>query len=298
MHRPPPGIQDCDWLRLHDDYGFTHFTLRETLDGGQAFRWFYDETRGWCGVFGTTYVELRLSGSGELLFRSTDPDADLHLKRYLGRPDLAALARDALPWRSDPVLGRAMAAFPGLAILKQPLGETLLGFLCSSTKQIVQIKQCVHELAERFGSPLAPGPAGADGPRALPTWEQLSRVSESSLRETGVGFRARYIAETAREIDSDPELLERVQKLPYEEAKEQLLELPGVGEKVADCVLLFGAGRLEAFPVDTWILKAMERHYGLTGWKPAQIAHFGRVHFGDAAGLAQQYLFALERAGN
>lgn len=83
---------------------------------------------------------------------------------------------------------------------------------------------------------------------------------------------------------------------PYAEAKARLLELPGVGEKVADCVLLFGAGRLESFPVDTWIIKAMERRYGLAGWKPAQIAHFGRVHFGAQAGLAQQYLFAFERA--
>ncbi len=81
----------------------------------------------------------------------------------------------------------------------------------------------------------------------------------------------------------------------YAAAKARLLELPGVGEKVADCVLLFGAGRLEAFPVDTWILKALERRYGLTGWKPAQIAHFGRTHFGPLAGLAQQYLFSWER---
>ena len=69
-----------------------------------------------------------------------------------------------------------------------------------------------------------------------------------------------------------------------------------MGEKVADCVLLFGAGRLEAFPVDTWIIKAMARRYGLEGWGPAQVAHFGRTHFGLQAGLAQQYLFAYERA--
>ena len=77
--------------------------------------------------------------------------------------------------------------------------------------------------------------------------------------------------------------------------KARLLELPGVGEKVADCVLLFGAGKLEAFPVDTWVLKSLARRYGLTGWKPAQVAHFGRTHFGPLAGLAQQYLFSLER---
>ena len=83
--------------------------------------------------------------------------------------------------------------------------------------------------------------------------------------------------------------------MPYPAAKARLLELPGVGEKVADCVLLFGAGKLEAFPVDTWVLKSLARRYGLDDWKPAQVAHFGRTHFGPLAGLAQQYLFAWER---
>ena len=83
--------------------------------------------------------------------------------------------------------------------------------------------------------------------------------------------------------------------MPYAAAKERLCELPGVGEKVADCVLLFGAGRLEAFPVDVWILKTMARRYGLEDWRPGQVAQFGRAHFGPGAGLAQQFLFAWER---
>jgi N-glycosylase/DNA lyase len=73
------------------------------------------------------------------------------------------------------------------------------------------------------------------------------------------------------------------------------MELPGVGAKVADCVLLFGAGRLEAFPVDVWILRTLAKRYGLVGWSPDAVAHFGRIHFGPRAGLAQQYLFAWER---
>ncbi|MEJ1973341.1 MAG: hypothetical protein WDM96_13035 [Lacunisphaera sp.] len=92
-----------------------------------------------------------------------------------------------------------------------------------------------------------------------------------------------------------PDWLAEIEHLPYAAAKERLLELPGVGEKVADCVLLFGAGRLEAFPVDTWVLKSLARRYDLNGWKPAQVAHFGRTHFGSFAGVAQQYLFAWER---
>ena len=118
---------------------------------------------------------------------------------------------------------------------------------------------------------------------------------ESALRACALGFRAGYVHRTARFLAARPGWLEATEAAPYPEAKARLLELPGVGEKVADCVLLFGAGRLEAFPVDVWIIKAMTRHYGLTGWKPAQVAHFGRTHFGPLAGLAQQYLFAWER---
>lgn len=197
---------------------------------------------------------------------------------------------DALPWRSDFHLARCLTDFPGLRILRQPFGETLLGFLCSATKQIVQIKQMVALLAERHGAPIG------GGFHRLPTWSEIATVPEAELRACLLGFRAKYIHQTAQIIAAHPGWLEVTEALPYVEAKARLCSLPGVGEKVADCVLLFGAGKMEAFPVDVWILKAMEERYALQGWKPTQVAHFGRAHFGPLAGLAQQYLFAWERA--
>ncbi len=225
------------------------------------------------------------------------------LPRYLALDaDWAALT-DSLPWRSDPHLAQCIAAFPGLRLLRQPFGETLLGFLCSATKQIVQIKQMVALLAQRHGAVICRAgsltpPLGGISDAALhrlPTWAELAVVPEKELRECLLGFRAKFIHTSARYIAQRPGWLEETGHLPYTAAKARLLELPGVGEKVADCVLLFGAGRLEAFPVDTWVLKSLARRYGLTGWKPAQVAHFGRTHFGPLAGLAQQYLFAWER---
>jgi N-glycosylase/DNA lyase len=144
-------------------------------------------------------------------------------------------------------------------------------------------------LAERHGAPIVPGHC------RLPTWAELALIPEPELRACQLGFRARFISQTARFLAAHPGWLEETKALPYAAAKERLRSLPGVGEKIADCVLLFGAGRLEAFPVDTWILKAMAARYGLHGWKPAQVAQFGRAHFGPLAGLAQQYLFAYER---
>ena len=275
--------------------------LRETLDGGQAFRWSCADGI-WSGRWGESLVQLRLNNHS-LEWQSlaeSDEKMAAALSRYLAADlDWVALT-DALPWRSDPHLAQCIAVYPGLRILRQPFGETLLGFLCSATKQIVQIKQMIALLAERHGSPGdRPGQTPAGQPAGtvnrLPTWTELAAISENDLRACLLGFRARYIAETAKFIAARPGWLEETEHLSYPLAKARLLELPGVGEKVADCVLLFGAGKLEAFPVDTWVLKSLARRYGLDDWKPAQVAHFGRTHFGPLAGLAQQYLFAWER---
>lgn len=272
--------------------------LAETLDGGQAFRWHRQPDGTWLGQWSEHAVRLRADAHGALAWSSPAPRAAATpdaLRAYCATgQDFAALA-DRLPWRSDPHLAQCLAAFPGLRLLRQPFGETLLGFLCSATKQIVQIKQMLALLASRHGQTVAADAASGAPLHRLPTWAELAALPEAELRACLLGFRARYIAQTARFLAAHPGWLEETEAAPYAEAKARLCTLPGVGEKVADCVLLFGAGRLEAFPVDVWILKTLARRYGLDGWKPAQLAQFGRAHFGPLAGLAQQYLFAWER---
>jgi N-glycosylase/DNA lyase len=279
----------------------TPAVLAELLDGGQAFRWQRLPEHVFEGGWSEHHFRLRLNDAGALEFAApaaltpaqTDATATA-LRRYLAGPPADV---DALPWRSDPHLAACLAAFSGLTILRQPFGETLLGFLCSATKQIVQIKQMMALLATRHGRCLHQSTTDNGIPwHRLPTWDELASVSEDQLRACALGFRARHVAAIARHLAENPGWLAATEYAPYAEARERLITLPGIGEKVADCVLLFGAGRLEAFPVDTWIIKAMARRYGLDGWKPAQIAHFGRQHFGAQAGLAQQYLFAYERA--
>ncbi|MFH1497381.1 MAG: DNA glycosylase [Verrucomicrobiota bacterium] len=261
--------------------------LAELLDGGQAFRWRQAGCKPgvWMGRWSTHAITIQAdqSSGGRLVWTGEADAAAVH--RYFAADRDWATLIDDLPWRSDPHLARCLAAYPGLRILRQPFGETLLGFLCSATKQIVQIKQMMALLAECLGE------GGA-----LPTWERLATADDAVLRGCQLGFRAGYIKRTAEFLAERPGWLELTEALPYAEAKARLCALPGVGEKVADCVLLFGAGKLEAFPVDTWIIKVMSRHYGLDGWSPAQVAHFGRAHFGASAGLAQQFLFAWERA--
>jgi N-glycosylase/DNA lyase len=330
------------WEPLDLPHRFTADSLRETLDGGQAFRWRWREDHAaWQGIFADHAVQLRLgvtstirdqdriaaapplrTGNDDrghpaptlplrattdptglrpaidragaataLQFRTaTDPArARTALLHYLGMAaELdATLAR--LPLTSDAVLATAVANCSGLILLRQPFAETLLEFILSSTKRIPQIRQLCETLASRFGADLAPGL------RALPTWERLATVGERELRACALGFRATYVHETAQFLAAHPGWLDRVETSPYAEAKVALCELPGVGAKVADCALLFGASRLEAFPVDVWILRTLAENYGLVGWRPAQLTQFGRVHFGPCAGLAQQYLFAAAR---
>jgi N-glycosylase/DNA lyase len=281
-----------DW-KVFPGWTPTAPVLAETLDGGQSFRWERDAAGVWSGIWSEHIAQLRLNNDG-LEWRApaaTQARVATALTHYLGgEHDWPALA-DALPWRSDAHLAQCVSVFRGLRLLRQPFGETLLGFLCSATKQIVQIKQMIALLAARHGTPLAPGASL----KRLPTWAELAAIPEAELRACLLGFRARYIRETAQFLAAHPGWLDATEAARYPEAKARLMVLPGVGEKVADCVLLFGAGKLEAFPVDTWILKSLARRYGLAGWKPAQVAHFGRAHFGPLAGLAQQYLFAWER---
>jgi len=285
--------------------------LAETIDGGQAFRWQRAPDEIWLGQWAHHVARLRLGAGGQLEWSAAAADTGRALRTYLDADRDARALADTLPWRSDAHLARCIAAFPGLRILRQPFGETLLGFLCSATKQIVQIKQMMALIATRHGAVIYPENATDAQPvqennvtpqqsappwHRLPTWAEIAAVPEAELRGCLLGFRARYIHQTAQFIAARPGWLEETEALPYAEAKARLMTLPGVGEKVADCVLLFGAGRLEAFPVDVWILKTMAARYGLEGWKPVQVAQFGRAHFGPLAGLAQQYLFAWERA--
>lgn len=284
-----------DWQTLTTQTPFTAESLRETLDGGQAFRWSQTrEENSWQGIWSRHLIQLRLDPRQRLQVRRPR-DNDFTTESTIGDyllldTDWKAITNE-LPWRSDLHLKASIQAFPELRLLNQPFPETLLCFLCSATKQIPQIKIMCSNMANELGTEIA-----SDGTRALPTWEQIARSTEEILRSLGLGFRAKNIKRTADLIARDPGCLEEIETLPYEEAKERLLVFPGVGSKIADCALLFGARRYAAFPVDTWILKVLRKRYGLDAWANPQLEQFGRVHLGPYAGYAQQYLFAYERA--
>ena len=264
--------------------------MDETLTGGQCFSWAREGKNQWVGIVDGSIVRLRLS-HGQLAWQASLPTGltDRMIGHYLWLDKSYEKAVDSLPWRGDAVIRRAMEEFPGLRILRQPVGEALLTFLLSSAKSIPQIKSLTEKIYRTKGEKLE------ENKFAFPGWAKLKNISEPEARKLGLGYRAKYLVGVARFLDANPGWLEELSKIDYLKARKYLMELPGVGPKVADCVLLFGANKTEAFPIDTWIYKSLQNQYGMTEWKIEQMQDFAKIHFGRYAGLAQQFLFSYQR---
>jgi len=264
--------------------------IEETLLGGQSFCWRSCGENTWTGVISRSVVDLKWC-DGKLYWckQYGAPITKKKLTQYLWLDNSYLKAVDDLPWRSDVVLGRAIKQFRGLRLLRQPIEEVLMVFLLSSAKSIPQINQLRINIHRLIGEDLG------GGNHAFPGWNKLSQLSEQDARKLGMGYRAKYLVGTAQFLKDRLGWLNEVKESPYEEAKIRLMELPGVGPKVADCVLLFGGGKTEAFPIDTWILQSLEKQYGFKGWKVSQLQEFAHIHFGRHAGLAQQFLFSFQR---
>jgi N-glycosylase/DNA lyase len=281
-----------DWRPLRLAEAIPAAVLREQLDGGQAFRWNEVAPGEWIGVFDRVVAGVRDAGAGlEGRVRGPGDAGFAALRAYLDADGAQARLAADLPWRSDEVLAAAMRLHPGLRILRQPPRDALIGFLCSSNKRILQIREMVARLASELGEDLG------GGHHALPDWPALARADDATLKRCALGYRAAFLRGTAERLRARPRWAEEFAALPTPALLEALRALPGVGPKVAACVALFGFGRWESFPVDTWVVQALGGAYGLDGWPAERLEAFGRIHFGAAAGLAQQYLFSAARAG-
>jgi N-glycosylase/DNA lyase len=256
---------------------------------GQAFRW--EESEGWWeGVVGGSLWRVRQEGDRVLYSGTTAPA----IRHYLALDEdlpaiLSSIDRDA-------TIRTAIEACRGLRILRQDPWEILISFICATNTNIPRIRKMIASLARCFGKRI---PAADEPLYSFPTPKALSGSSGDHLAACRLGYRDRYIAGTAAMVAEDPGLLERIGRLPFPEARAALLAFPGVGPKAADCILLFGFHRLEAFPVDIWIRRIMHACYvpPLPGMKGSsekeyrRIRESGREHFGEYAGYAQEYLF-------
>lgn len=269
-----------------------NYDLAATLTSGQAFRW-QPHGEAWVGIIDGNWVRL-LSAHNQLIAQTAEPVTDWHwLTDYLQIETDINQVLATFP--NDNAMRSAVSACKGLRLLRQDPWECLASFILSSTKQIVQIQQIISLLCERFGEPVAI-PEGFAPARAFPTAERLARTSEAELRDCKMGFRAPYLLESAKAVAGRELDLKRLHSMSVTEAREELLKLPGVGPKIADCVLLFAYGFQAAFPVDVWVMKALRQLY-FPQRRPnrPRLQRFTQTYFGCNAGYAQQYLFHYMR---
>lgn len=251
--------------------------LEQTLDCGQSFRWEKQDDGSFSGVAFDKFVNISLDGTDMIIKNAVEDDRELWFDYFDLALDYGKIREDIS--RIHPVLKEAAKYAPGIRILRQDPYEALCTFIISQNNNIKRIKGIVGRLCESFGDEIE------DGVYGFPTAERLAKLTPDDLAPLRAGFRNRYIIDSAKKVASGEVDLELCKTADYEAARAELMKITGVGVKVADCTLLFGMYRVEAFPIDVWMKRAMEKLFpGMTA-----------ADFGEYAGIAQQYIFHYSR---
>ena len=281
------------------------FSLEHTLDCGQLFRW-QKLGEWWYGVVADRVVKIKQNNEG-LLFHFFPKTANHDfIENYLRLDD--DLPHIFSQINKDDYMRRAINLFCGLRISRQEPWECLISYICATFKSIPAIKKMIYNISRNFGKKLTFDNYDF---YTFPKPNKLAQILPKDLRNCGLGFRTKRVLETAKLVDNKQLSLEALKRLDYHKAKRELLGLPGVGHKVADCVLLFSLEKLEAFPIDVWMKRAVTnlyaRHFdslfikrvankgSITPKEYETIGSFGREYFGNYAGYAQEYLFHFLR---
>lgn len=253
------------------------FDLGQTLDCGQSFRWSKNADESFTGVAFSKVVTVSYEGTTLDISHSGEVDEKLW-RRYFDL-DLDYQSIKEKLSNMHPVLAQASSYAGGIRILFQDPFEALITFIISQNNNISRIKGIVKRLCEYFGEHI-------EGDYyTFPTPERLSALTVDDLAPIKAGFRHRYIIDAAQKVASLEIDLEKLRTFPYEEAQKELMKIKGVGVKVADCVLLYGLHRLESFPLDVWMKRAMKVLFD----------DMKGDEFGQFGGIAQQYIFHYSR---
>lgn len=261
-----------------------NFNLAQICQSGQCFRMYARGEDRYALIAGSHYLEVEQQG-GKCVFYCDRAefenfwtgyfDLETDYASYMGK-----IASD------DSYLKGAAEFGSGIRILRQDLWEMIVSFLISQQNNIVRIRRCIENICSGYGEKLTN--AQGEEYHAFPTPQALAALKEDALMACNLGYRSKYVVRTARNVVDGECNLETIGRLPYPEAREELLKLFGVGEKVADCICLFALHHLEAFPVDTHIRQAMENHYQ---------QGFPMERYQGCQGVLQQYIFYYELAG-
>ena len=269
-------------------HSFAHpdFNLEATLDCGQVFGFTKSSDNIYSGAIRGHALSI-WQKEKTLHFKpaANGISKDLIEEYFDLKRDLTPIYDSLL---SEECLAPALEKFKGLRLIRQDSWEALACFIISSNNNVKRIQGIWKNLCEYFS------PVGATR-RVAPTFPsaiQIAKVHERILRELGLGYRAPFLHRTAIFLSTNPQYLETIRAASYDEAKKRVLNFPGIGPKVADCALLYGFHKLEAFPVDVWILRVMRRLYFKNRKVSEEKVHaFGQKRWGERAGYVQQYLF-------
>ena len=255
-----------------------YFDISQICDSGQCFRMSRLEDDSYAIIAKDRYLRL-VQNDKECLFYCGEEEFDTFWKQYFDLDtDYETYMNAANP--RDKYLGAAIKAGDGIRILRQDLWEMIVTFLISQQNNIKRIRKCIETICRKYGERKVSS-TGVEY-YAFPTVEALSQATEENLRDCGLGYRAKYIAVTARTIASGEISLEKIYDMRYHQAKKELMKLCGVGEKVAECICLFALHHMDAFPIDTHIRQVMDMHYK---------RGFPNRRYKGMRGIMQQYIF-------
>lgn len=292
-------------MEIHLGQSKTPFSLDFTLECGQAFRW--KKIGEWqYGVVRQNVVKVR-QNEDVLEFQAYPEELNSKfLKSYFRLDD--DLPKIYFLIVKDEHIKAAVERFEGLRLMRQEPWECLISYICATYKNISAIKDMILNISKRFGKKLL-----FDGLEfyTFPKPNELANANIEELRACKLGFRAEHVLEVSRKVNAREFNIEALKELNYEVAKNELMKLPGVGPKVANCVLLFSLGMLEAFPIDVWMKRIVMEYYAdnfeplfvkkvlskksLTRGESNRIGLFGRRYFGRFVGYAQEYLYHFKR---
>lgn len=290
-------VEEKDGIRL---LGVTHFHPQHIFECGQCFRWHRikeDDNTSYQGIVHGKVLQVSMEEDTVFISNLTEKEFLKDFHHYFDFNRDYGLIKQVL--KEDPVLKEAVDFGYGIRVLNQDPFEILISFILSSNNLITKIKDGIQKISHDYGSKIT---HEDDAYYAFPTALELSKATEEDLRKIGVGYRAKYIrGATKMVVDAQknkgklaPDLY-KLENMSSEKCHKALLAYPGVGPKVADCVMLFSMGKSEAFPVDVWVKKAMVHFYDSKENNLLKTRAFGQHLFGSYAGFAQQYLFYFAR---
>jgi len=266
------------------------FNPHHTFLCGQCFRWNADKGGIWTGIISDLGVRLIWNGRTCTFLNMSESEFTDYCVRYFDlETDYGKIKAELA--KKDENLKAAVFHGYGIRLLRQDFWETLISFLISQNNNIPRIKKIIESLCSHFGLPVR----GGFSQKTFPGVPALANAPLDELNICRGGYRCRYISKTAAIFGQTPSLESNIQKLPPAEIRKFLLSLPGIGEKVADCVLLYSGLDRSAFPIDRWVKRVIETLYFKRETDVNSIREFARDYFGDNAGIAQQYLFYYAR---